>query len=102
MGITDYAAKALGDVVYVEVPEVDQEVSQGDQIGAVESVKAASDIYAPVGGKIIEVNSTLTDKPALINKSPEEDGWLCKIELSSEDEVSKLLDQAAYDKHTQE
>ncbi|RIA96248.1 glycine cleavage H-protein [Glomus cerebriforme] len=99
VGITDYAQTALGDVVYVELPEVGKFFNQSENIGAVESVKAASDIYAPVSGKIIESNNKLTDKPSLINKSPESDGWLCKIELSNPDELDKLLDKQDYEKH---
>ncbi|KAG8848762.1 hypothetical protein FRB96_001041, partial [Tulasnella sp. 330] len=83
VSITDYAQSSLGDVVFVELPDVKTKIEQGDQLGAVESVKAASDIYAPVSGTIVAVNEKLGEKPGLLNKSPEKDGWLCKIELSN-------------------
>jgi len=98
VGITDYAQTALGDVVFVEIPEEGKFVEKSDNLGAVESVKAASDIYAPVSGEIVESNSNLTDKPSLINNSPENDGWLCKIKLSKPDEFYKLLDKQEYEK----
>ncbi|KAF9499719.1 glycine cleavage system H protein, partial [Pleurotus eryngii] len=94
--ITDHAQEALGDVVFVELPTIGTEVKQGEQIGAVESVKAASDIYAPVSGTIEEINETLSSEPGLLNKSPEDKGWLCKIKLSDTSEVEKLLDADAY------
>jgi glycine cleavage system H protein len=102
MGITEYAANALGDVVFVELPEMGTEVKgpstgNADPIGAVESVKSASDVYTPLSGKVIEVNSLLEEKPATINKSPEGDGWLAKLELSSSKEVEDLLTKEAYD-----
>ncbi|KAF9015228.1 glycine cleavage H-protein-domain-containing protein [Cyathus striatus] len=96
VSITDYAQSSLGDVVFVELPSVTTEVSQGDQIGAVESVKAASDIYAPVSGIIEEINDTLSDQPGLLNKSPEEKGWLCKIKLSNHSELDGLLTEEDY------
>lgn len=96
VGITDFAQTALGDVVFVEVPEVGKIVEKSGFIGAVESVKAASDIYAPVSGKITESNNKLSDEPGLINKYPESDGWICKIELSDPKELDKLLDETAY------
>ncbi|TDL28726.1 hypothetical protein BD410DRAFT_781257 [Rickenella mellea] len=99
VSITDYAQSSLGDVVFVELPSPGTEVSQGDQIGAVESVKAASDIYAPVSGKIEEVNETLDGQPGLINKSPEDAAWLCKIKLSDPQEMDKLLGEEAYKQH---
>ncbi|KAJ7293652.1 glycine cleavage H-protein-domain-containing protein [Mycena rebaudengoi] len=94
--ITDHAQSALGDVVFVELPVVGTEVVQGDQIGAVESVKAASDIYAPVSGTIEAVNEALSDQPGLLNKSPEEKGWLCKIKMSQPTEMEHLLTEEAY------
>ncbi|GES78128.1 glycine cleavage system H protein [Rhizophagus clarus] len=96
VGITDYAQTALGDVVFVEILEQGN-VDKSDNIGAVESVKAASDIYAPVSGEIIESNSKLADKPSLINSSPENDGWLCKIKLSNPEQLEELLDKQNYD-----
>ncbi|KAJ7783866.1 glycine cleavage H-protein-domain-containing protein [Mycena maculata] len=94
--ITDHAQSSLGDVVFVELPTLGQEVAKGDQIGAVESVKAASDIYTPVSGTIEEVNDALLGQPGLLNKSPEEKGWLCKIKMSEPDEMGKLLTEEAY------
>ncbi|KAF7306988.1 Glycine cleavage system H protein [Mycena indigotica] len=94
--ITDHAQQSLGDVVFVELPVVGTKVAQGDQIGAVESVKAASDIYAPVSGTITEVNDALSTQPGLLNKSPDDKGWLCKINLTSPDEMEKLLTEEAY------
>ncbi|PWZ02766.1 putative glycine cleavage system H protein, mitochondrial precursor [Testicularia cyperi] len=98
VGITDYAQKSLGDVVFVELPEVGTKTEQGDNIGAVESVKAASDIYAPVSGQIEAVNQKLNDEPNLLNKQPESDGWLCKIKLSNPGEFESLLTAEAYQK----
>jgi glycine cleavage system H protein len=104
IGISAYAAKALGDVVYVELPTVDLEVSKGDSIGAVESVKSASDIMTPVSGTIVEVNNVLEEKPGTINASPEGDGWLAKIKLSEEAkaELEGLMDEKAYKAFTEE
>ncbi|EGD88935.1 glycine cleavage system H protein [Trichophyton rubrum D6] len=96
IGITEYAAKALGDVVYVELPSVDDEVACGDGIGAVESVKSASDIMSPASGKVIEVNTVLEEKPKTVNDSPEEDGWFAKIEVSDASELDGLMDIEAY------
>ncbi|KAI8979255.1 glycine cleavage system H-protein [Mycotypha africana] len=98
-GITDFAQKALGDVVFVETPAVGDEVKKEDQVGAIESVKAASDIYSPVSGKITDVNEQLSDEPSLINSSPEQDGWLAKIEISDNSELEGLMDEAAYAAH---
>jgi len=94
--ITEHAQSSLGDVVFVELPALGTKVAQGDQIGAVESVKAASDIYAPVSGVVKEVNEKLNDQPGLLNKSPEEDGWLCKIQLSNPEEVDALMTVEEY------
>jgi len=96
ISITDHAQSSLGDVVFVELPAVGTEVAQGDQIGAVESVKAASDIYAPVSGIIQEVNEELASQPGLLNRSPEDKGWLCKIKLSDPAEIEKLLTHEKY------
>ncbi|RKO92187.1 glycine cleavage system H protein [Blyttiomyces helicus] len=96
VGITDYAQKALGDVVYVEVPAVGTSLAKKDQLGAVESVKAASDIYAPVSGEVIEANDVLANEPSLINSSPLEKGWIAKIKLSNPEELKTLLDDQAY------
>ncbi|ORZ03943.1 glycine dehydrogenase [Syncephalastrum racemosum] len=99
LGVTEYAQQSLGDVVFVETPAVGQSVSVNAQIGTVESVKAVSDIYSPVSGEVTDVNEKLVEEPSLINSSPEEDGWLAKIKLSNTEELSGLLDEAAYKAH---
>lgn len=96
IGITDYAQNALGDIVFVEVPEVDDDFDKGDEIAVVESVKAASEIYTPVSGKVIAINEALEDDPALVNSSAEGDGWFYKIKLSDADEVKELMDAEGY------
>ena len=96
IGITDYAQHALGNVVYVDLPEVDDEVTAGEEFGAVESVKAASDIIAPVSGTIVEVNKALDDQPELLNQDPWEN-WIIKVELSDKSELDSLMDAAAYE-----
>ncbi len=102
IGITNYAADALGDVVYVELPEVGREVKKGDTVGAVESVKSASDIMTPVSGKVIEANSLLEEKPATINKGPETEGWLAKIEVIDATELDALMSAEQYDNFEKE
>lgn len=102
IGISTYAAQALGDVVYVELPTVGLEVSKGDSIGAVESVKSASDIMTPVSGTVVEVNEKLEEKPGLINQSPEEDGWLAKIKVGEASEWESLMDAEGYRTFTEE
>ena len=99
IGITDYAQHALGNVVYVDLPEVDDEVEAGEEFGAVESVKAASDIIAPVSGTIVEVNEALEDKPELLNEDAYEN-WIIKVELSDKGELDALMDAAAYTEFT--
>ena len=96
MGITDYAQEALGDVTYVELPQEDTEVEQFEQIVSVESVKAASDIYAPMGGKVTEVNRKLEDTPGLINKDCFGKGWIAKIEIRDLDESTNLMSAEEY------
>ena len=96
MGITDYAQEALGDVTYAELPEEGAEVEQFEQFVSVESVKAASDIYAPVGGKVTEVNRKLEDTPALINKDCYGKGWIAKIEVRDMDESTNLMSAEEY------
>lgn len=95
IGISDYAQKALGNVVYVDVPEVDDDVDAGEQFGAVESVKAASDLNAPVSGKVVEVNEALEDTPELINQDAMAN-WIIKVELADPTELDNLMDEAAY------
>ena len=96
IGITDYAQHALGNVVYVDPPDVDDEVTAGEEFGAVESVKAASDIISPVSGTIVEVNEALDDEPELLNKDPWEN-WIIKVELSDKSELDALMDAKAYE-----
>ena len=95
IGITDYAQHELGNVVYVDMPEVDDEVTAGEEFGAVESVKAASDLMSPVSGTVVEVNEALEDEPGLINKDAFEN-WIIKVELSDKSELDALMDAAAY------
>ncbi len=102
VGITDFAQDALGDVVFVELPEVGTQVEAGKPFGVVESVKAVSDIYAPVTGEVVEVNEELPDTPELVNTSPYEDGWMVKIRLSDPAELDNLLEADAYEALTAE
>ena len=95
IGITDYAQEQLGDVVYVELPEVGRVFAQGDQFGSVESVKAVSDLYCPVGGEVIEVNTVLETQPELVNKNPHEN-WIIVVKLTNPDELASLIDADAY------
>lgn len=95
IGITDYAQSQLGNVVYVDMPEVDDEVNAGEEFGAVESVKAASDLYSPVSGTVVEVNEALEDEPERINADAFEN-WIIKVKLSDPSELDNLLDAAAY------
>lgn len=96
VGISDHAQDAMGDLVYVELPEVGQVVAAGDEIGVVESVKAASDIYSPVSGEIVEINEALEDEPELVNNVPYEGGWLFKVQLTDEGELDNLLTADQY------
>ncbi len=96
IGITDHAQEALGDLVYVELPAVGDEVSQGDPCAVVESVKAASDIYAPISGKVIAINEDLDADPAIINTDPYDDGWLFQLELIDDAELEGLKDAETY------
>lgn len=96
VGITEYAQEQLGDIVFVEVPDEGKELAKGDDAAVVESVKAASDIYAPVSGIVLEGNADLADEPALVNSSPEEDGWFFKLTLSDAEELEGLMDESAY------
>ena len=97
IGISDYAQHALGNIVYVDMPEVDDEVSQGEDFGAVESVKAASDLISPVSGEVVEVNEELVDKPELINEDAF-NNWIIKVKISDPSELDKLMDAEAYKK----
>ena len=96
IGITDFAQSQLSDVTFVELPDVGREVEAGDEVAVVESVKAASDIYAPVAGTVVEVNSDLEDSPELVNNSTYESGWLFKMELRREEEVDDLMSAEEY------
>ena len=96
VGITEYAQSQLGDIVFVEVPEEGKEVAKGDDAAVVESVKAASDVYAPVSGTVIEGNPALEDNPALVNEDPEGDGWFFKMTLSDASELDGLMNESAY------
>ncbi len=96
VGITDFAQGQLGDIVFVEVPEAGRQLRKGQEAAVVESVKAASDVYAPVSGEVIEGNSALADDPALVNGAAEGDGWFFKLRLSDASELEGLMDAAAY------
>ncbi len=96
VGITDYAQEQLGDIVFVELPEKDVELSKGDDAAVVESVKAASDVYAPVSGTVSAVNDALADEPALVNSSAEEDGWFFQLTLTDKSELDDLMNEDAY------
>ena len=96
VGISSHAQEALGDIVFAEVPEAGRKLSKGQDAAVVESVKAASDVYAPVGGEVTEGNAALADDPALINRDPEGEGWFFKLKLSNPSEVDGLMDEASY------
>lgn len=98
IGITDYAQSALGDLVFVELPAKGKKVKTGDAFVVVESVKAASEVYAPISGEVVEVNEALAKNPELVNSAPYEGGWICKIKASDQSEIAKLLDATAYQK----
>jgi glycine cleavage system H protein len=96
VGISDHAQEALGDIVFAEVPAAGRRVAKGDEAAVVESVKAASDVYSPVSGEVIEGNPAIADDPALINRDPEGEGWFFKLKLDSSGELEGLMDEAAY------
>lgn len=97
IGITDYAQDALGDVVYVQIPEVGRTLTAGEAFGEVESTKSVSEIYAPISGQIVAVNAALVDNPGLLNSDPYGDGWLCVLSLSKASELDQLMDAMAYE-----
>ena len=97
VGISDYAQSQLGDIVFVDVPDEGKELAKGDEAAVVESVKAASDVYSPVSGAVIEGNGALADEPALVNSDAEGDGWFFKIAISDVGELDELMDEAAYE-----
>ncbi|HEX6218808.1 MAG TPA: glycine cleavage system protein GcvH [Sphingomicrobium sp.] len=96
VGISDHAQEALGDIVFAEVPEAGRSLTKGQEAAVVESVKAASDVYAPVGGEVTEGNAAIADDPALINRDPEGEGWFFKLKLADPSEVEGLMDEASY------
>ncbi|XP_059059714.1 glycine cleavage system H protein, mitochondrial-like isoform X2 [Achroia grisella] len=102
VGISSYAQDALGEVVYAQLPDVGREISAGEETGALESVKAASEIYTPVSGTVTEKNDAVESTPALINKSCYEEGWLFRVKLSKPEELKLLMDKATYDKYLEE
>ncbi len=95
-GITDFAQSALGEIVYIDLPQVGDEFAKGESYGSVESVKAASDVYAPVSGKVVEVNTALTDEPEKVNASAESDAWFVKLEMSDASETTGMMTAEAY------
>ncbi len=97
IGITDFAQSELGDIVYVELPEVGTQTKQGESFGTIEAVKAVSDMFSPLTGEVAEVNTGLSDKPEVINKDPYGDGWIIKIKFSNKTEVDNLLDKSKYE-----
>lgn len=96
LGITDHAQEALGDVVFVELPETGRELNAGEEFGVIESVKAASDLYAPLAGEVVEINDSLEDAPETVNESPYEAGWILKLKLADASALEALLDADAY------
>jgi glycine cleavage system H protein len=102
VGITDYAQSQLGDVVYVELPQAGKTVAKGDEAAVVESVKAASEVYAPVSGEVLEVNSALEGAPQTVNESPLGDGWFLRLRVTDPGELDGLMDEAAYSKYLEE
>lgn len=102
IGITEYAQEELGDIVYVELPDVGEKVVKDDPFGAVESVKAVSDVYAPVGGTVLEVNDTLPDSPETINEDPYGDGWMIKVEMSDMDDLKDLMSADEYAEYVEQ
>ncbi|TVR72867.1 MAG: glycine cleavage system protein GcvH [Sphaerobacteraceae bacterium] len=102
MGVTDFAQSELGDITYLELPEAGDSVSKSEPLGVIESVKAASDIYSPVSGEIVEANDQAIDAPESVNSSPYDDAWLVKIKLSDSSELDELMDSATYEKFVEE
>ena len=101
IGITPYAQEQLGDVVFVELPEIGKKVEKGKELATVESVKAASEVYAPVSGEVIEVNSALTDAPATVNEDALGKGWFAKLKVADKGQLTSLMDEAAYKKYVE-
>ena len=101
IGITDYAQKELGDVVFVELPQVGTALEQGDELGSIESVKAVSELFAPVSGEVVEINEHLADKPELVNTDPYGDGWMIKVRIADQSEYDDLMDAGEYEEYIQ-
>jgi glycine cleavage system H protein len=99
VGITDHAQEQLGDLVHVELPELEREVAEGETCAVVESVKAASDVFAPLAGKVVEINETITEDPSIVNSDAEGEGWFFRIELDDTDAFEALMDQDGYDEY---
>ncbi|MEM7172573.1 MAG: glycine cleavage system protein GcvH [Pseudomonadota bacterium] len=96
VGISNHAQEQLGDIVFVDLPEADTDLAKGDEVGVIESVKAASEYYAPITGTVVEANEALNDNPALLNSNPEDDGWIFKLTVGEASELDGLMDEAAY------
>ena len=101
VGITQYAQEQLGDVVFVELPDIGKKVEKGKELATVESVKAASEVYAPISGEVIEVNSALADAPATVNEEAQGKGWFAKLKIANKGELAGLMDEAAYQKYVE-
>jgi len=101
IGITDYAQKELGDVVFVELPQIGTELEQGDEMGSIESVKAVSELFSPVSGEVVEVNDKLSEKPELVNTDPYGDGWMIRIKLATPEEADELMDAEEYEEYVE-
>src|SRR3954470_1775204 len=99
IGITDYAQKELGDVVFVELPQVGSQLEAGDELGSIESVKAVSELFAPVSGEVVEINEALAEKPELVNTDPYGDGWMMKMRLSTPEEVDEMMTAEEYEEY---
>ena len=102
VGITDYASRQLGDIVFVELPEIGRSLAQSDAVGVIESVKAVSDLFAPISGEVVEANAELTTSPELVNSDPFGKGWMLRILIADASQLGALLDQAAYEELTRE
>jgi glycine cleavage system H protein len=101
IGITDYAQKELGDVVFVELPQVGSQLEMGDELGSIESVKAVSELFSPIGGEVVEVNEALADKPELVNTDPYGDGWMIRIKVADATEADELMGAEEYEEYVQ-
>ena len=102
LGITDYAQSEMGDITFVELPDAGSDIKRSESFATVESVKAASDIYAPMSGKVTAVNEALQDNPEIMNQSPYNDGWICRVSIADTGEQNNLMDAAAYEKYLEE